>query len=127
MDQVLMDLDHMDQEPEQVPPPPQPPELPPQLEPLEPPPEPELQAHQANTELVLHTELQAAVLPALNQVPHTDKEPQAAFPHQLVANLQLEPATHQATKEPPEPGWLDQVQETQDHPTHSKPKDLEIT
>ena len=96
MDQAHMDQDLTDQEPEQVPPPPQPPVLP-QLPLLE-----SQAAHQANTDLALHTELQAAALPALNQVPHTDKEPQAVFPPPLV-NQEPEPATLQATKEPPEP------------------------
>ena len=97
MDQALMDQDLMDQEPEQVPPPPQPPVLP-QLPLLE-----SQAAHQANTDLALHTELQAAALPALNQVPHTDKEPQAVFPPPPLVNQEPEPATLQATKEPPEP------------------------
>ena len=89
----------------------------------------ELLVQAANTEaqptelLVPHTEPQAAS-PALNQVPHTDKELPAAFPPQLVANL--EPVTLlQATKEPPELDLAAQVQEPQGQPTTSRLKDLE--
>ena len=118
-------LEPMDQEPE-------PPPL--ELPPLELPPLPVLPllvllVQAANTEaqpmelLVPHTEPQAAS-PALNQVPHTDKELQAAFPPQLVANL--EPVTLlQATKEPPELDLAAQVQEPRDQPTTSRLKDLE--
>ena len=66
-----------------------------------------------------------AASPALNQVPHTVKEPQASPPHQPDNQ---EPATLQATKEPPAepPDSADLAQEHQDlQPTPSKLKNLE--